>query len=96
MDKEEREKRMFSKLVMEDEHFTRLLARGLDSFTVADELTHVMLETLDEGFRSRFPDESSSSIKERIREHVLLMERIKTRGVEQRRERKGVNKRDGS
>lgn len=77
MDENDREKRMFSKIIKEQEHCNRLNERGMDNLTIADQLIHIMMEVLEEGFKARFPDKDDDFIRLKMRDHVLKMEKIK-------------------
>ncbi|MHA1681683.1 MAG: hypothetical protein ACTSUE_11795 [Promethearchaeota archaeon] len=74
MDKLER---MISKLRLEHEHFRRLKERGMSSLSISDGLIHFLLDVLEKGFRNRYPRESEAMLNERMRKHVLSLDKAK-------------------
>ena len=65
-------------------HFHRLQDRGWNSLDIADYLIHQTFQMLRAGILSRFPQATESEIKQKMRESVLLYEKLKQRGRENR------------
>lgn len=75
----EPEDRVVSKLKQEQRHFARLKAMGRTSLSVSDELTHLMLLALEDGFKKRYPTETDAEIRARMIDHVLAIPKAKRR-----------------
>ncbi len=70
---------MISKLKQEHEHYARLIERGMNSLAISDELTHIMLIALEDGFKKRYPTEDGNQIRARMINHVLAIQKARSK-----------------
>ena len=83
---EEREQRRIAKFRRNQEHFRYLIEHGMDPLTIADQLTHNMLESMRIGLETKFPEATPAQIREKMKELIEQNRKLKA----QRRTRQHV------
>ena len=76
--------RQWKKFEDEERHFNFLVARGLSSVSIADQLIHYMLDVLETGVRNQHPEWTEEEIKHHLRELIMNDEKLKRQGHERR------------
>ncbi len=69
--------RRYKKFLREQEQIDHMIKQGLHPIEIADNLIHMTLEAMEEGFKNEFPRASNEELMEMMRKQVDFYKKMK-------------------